>query len=142
MLVAASRSIESHIVLSSRMFACVIVNLWCNKSPDVSTGAKCMCMEHLQAKLSRARQAQMFDKDGKPFFRPSTGRAPSERGGSATVPRWESLYSQRNQAEEKRQQLKKQLEDEQRQARSAATRVNPKSEKMLARASLTSVLLT
>lgn len=86
----------------------------------------------LQAKLSRARQAQLFDKDGKPFFRPNTGRAPSAGGSGAHVPRWESLYSQRNQAEEKRQQLKKQLEDEQREARSVATRVNPKSEKLLA----------
>lgn len=99
-------------------------------------------MEYSQAKLSRARQAQMFDKDGKPFFRPNTGRAPSEAGSSsAHVPRWESLYSLRNQGEEKRQQLKKQLEEEQRQAQSIAIRVNPKSEKLLAGSSLLSLLL-
>lgn len=73
----------------------------------------------------------MFDHDGKPFFRPSTGRAPSEGDGSARVPRWESLYSLRNQAEEKRQQLKRQLEDEEQAARNMATRINPKSEKLL-----------
>lgn len=93
-----------------------------------------MKQERLQAKLNRARQAQMCDKDGKPFFHPNTGRAPSQ--GENGVPRWESLYSQRNQAEEKRQQLKKQLEEEQRQARSTAIRVNPKSEKLLAGTSL------
>ena len=90
----------------------------------------------MQAKLSRARQAQMFDKDGKPFFRPNTGRAASQGENGAHVPRWESLYSQRNQAEEKRQQLKKKLEEEQRQARSVAIRVNPKSEQLLAGTSL------
>lgn len=86
-----------------------------------------------QAKLCRARQAQLCDGDGNPLFRPTTGRPPTrERNSAPSVPRWETLYSQRNQAEEKRQDLARQLAEEEQRARSAASRMNPKSEALLA----------
>jgi hypothetical protein len=79
----------------------------------------------------------MCDNDGNPLFRPSTGRPPNRAQCiDSQTPRWESLYAQRHQVEEKRQDLARQLLEEEQRVRSTAARMNPKSEALLAGAAL------
>lgn len=85
----------------------------------------------IQAKLNKAREAPLRDADGKLLFTPRTGRPPvADMRNAAGVPVWEALYSRRNEARERRHQLERQLDEEQRRTRTAP-RVNKRSEVLL-----------